>query len=173
MPLTFQVATRMGRCRAKGLYRPAYAGARNIATGTARFTTTDLLRRLIRSISCMVCAVNQDSPQCGHEIRGMPSITSRSRPLPKLRVTARSVRPVPAQYTQGSSERIDGDENELAAVADFDDGFCGAAVKPDALDNALDFARFAVALARGDAAGEDDVFEVEGERLSSSSSSAA
>ncbi len=46
-------------------------------------------------------------------------------------------------------------------MADFDDGFCGAAVKRDTLDNALDFARFAVALARGDAAGEDDVFEVE------------
>ena len=113
------------RCRDRCRYspicqcRPAYAGARNIAAGTARFTATDLRRRLIRSISCMVCAVNQDSPQCGHEIRGMPSITSRSRPLPKLRVKARSVRPVLAQCTQGSSERIDGDENEPAAVANL------------------------------------------------------
>ena len=65
------------------------------------------------------------------------------------------------QCTQGSSERIGGDENELAAVPDFDDGFRGATGKRDTLDDALDFARFNVALARGDAAGEDDVFEVE------------
>lgn len=46
-------------------------------------------------------------------------------------------------------------------MTDFDDGFRGAIGKRDTLDDALDFARFNVALARGDAAGEDDVFEVE------------
>ena len=45
-----------------------YAAARNNATGTSRLTATDLRNRLIRSISCMVCAVNHDSPQCGQEI---------------------------------------------------------------------------------------------------------
>ena len=108
----------------------------------------------------MVWAVNQDSPQCGHEIAGIPSITSKPLPLPKLRVTGRICRPGREQCTQGSSECIDGDENEFAAVPGFGDGFGGGVVKRDTADDALDLARLPVALAFGDGSREDNVFEV-------------
>lgn len=61
--------------------------AAKAATGTGRLMATDLRSALMRSISCMVCAVKYDSPQREHDHMGMASMTSSAAPLPKLRVT--------------------------------------------------------------------------------------
>ena len=66
-----------------------YAAARKVATGTVVFTANDFRKRLMRSISCIVCAVKYDSPQCGQETCGMRSINNSEPATRKLRVTSR------------------------------------------------------------------------------------
>ena len=60
----------------------------NNATATLRCFASDLRSALIRSSSCMVRAVKYDSPQLGHDHIGMRSITRRSLPVPKVRLTS-------------------------------------------------------------------------------------
>ena len=92
---------------------------------------------------------------------GMPSITKRDAPRPKLRVTLRSSTPVLAHDAQMRLDKVDGDDEERANLVEFDDCFRCAAFDRVTADNELDLSRFAVALARGDLAGEDDGFEIE------------
>lgn len=91
---------------------------------------------------------------------GMPSITKRDAPRPKLRVTFRSSTPVFAHDAQTSLGKVDGDDEESANLAEFDDRFRCAAVDRVTTDNELDLTRFPVALALDDLAREDDGFEI-------------
>ena len=59
------------------------------------------------------------------------------------------------------SDKVDGNDEESADLAEFDDCFRLLAFERAAADDELDFSRFAVALALGDFAGEDNVFKVE------------
>ena len=59
------------------------------------------------------------------------------------------------------STGVDGDNDELATEARFDDGLRGRAVEGDTCDNTLDLARSGVALSFGDLSREDDVFKIE------------
>src|SRR5687768_1152999 len=90
----------------------------------------------------------------------MPSITSRSEPWPKLRVTGRTCSFLLPQKAQISDE-IDGDEDERASEADLDDSFRFPAVDDRAVDDVLDLFRVGIALAFDDLTREDDAFEVE------------
>ena len=66
-----------------------------------------------------------------------------------------------SQCAHWCSRDVDSDDDELASEADFDNCLGCRAVERDASDDALDFSRLGVALAFGDFAREDDIFEVE------------
>jgi hypothetical protein len=114
----------------------------------------------MRSISCNVCAVKYDSPQCGHDHKGMPSITSSDGPRPKLRVTSRCCTPVRPHAAQRRLGTVDGDGEEIAVRGNLNDCFCPDVAERVASDDIFDFARFPVALALDDRAREDDTFEI-------------
>ncbi len=114
----------------------------------------------MRSISCRVCAVKYDSPQCGHDHKGMPSITNSDGPCPKLRVTSRCCTPARPHAAQRSLGAVDGDDEEIPVRGDLDDRFCGGIAECVASDDIFDFARLPVALALDDRARKDNVFEV-------------
>ena len=61
---------------------------------------------------------------------------------------------------QPALDDIDGDDEELACVADFGDDLSGCSIKGAALDDVLRFAGAAIALPLDDLAREDDVFEI-------------
>lgn len=103
----------------------------------------------------------------------MFSITSNSSPRPKLRVTKRSRTPAFPHEAQSSLDGVDGDDEEYASRADFDDGFGQLVGERETADDAFDFPRLAVFLLFDDLACEDDAFEVENVEVISSSSSAA
>ena len=65
------------------------------------------------------------------------------------------------QWAQMLSTEVDGDDDELATLADFDDDFAERAFKAGAADDVLRFARVAVALALNDLPRKDNAFEVE------------
>jgi hypothetical protein len=115
----------------------------------------------MRSISCRVCAVKYDSPQCGHDHKGMLSITSSADPRPKLRVTSRRCTPARPHAAQRSLGVVDREDEESSVRGEFDDRFCGDIAERVASDDILDFTRVPVALALDDRAGEDNVFEIE------------
>ena len=115
----------------------------------------------MRSISCSVCAVKYDSPQCGHDHKGIPSITISDGPRPKLRVTSRRCTPVRPHAAQCSLGAVDGDGEEIAVRGDLDDGFRWDTVECAASDDIFNFTRLPVALAFDDRAREDNVFEIE------------
>ena len=58
-------------------------------------------------------------------------------------------------------DKVDGNDEESADLAEFDDSFCLLAFNRAAADNELDLSRSSVALAPGDFACEDNVFEIE------------
>ena len=92
---------------------------------------------------------------------GMASITIREAPESKLRVTCFSwTAPLP-QLAHWRSAEIDGDDEEFAREADFDDRFGRLSMEGDAFNDALDFARSRIPLPGCDLAREDDVFKVE------------
>ena len=68
----------------------------------------------------MVRPEKYDSPQCGHDHMGMPSITSSSFPVPKLRVTRRNWTPGRPQDAHSASGEVDRDDEELPRVTDLD-----------------------------------------------------
>ena len=115
----------------------------------------------MRSISWRVCAVKYDSPQCGHDHKGMPSITSSDGPQPKLRVTSRCCTPVRPHAAQRGLGTIDRDDEEIPLRGNLDDRFDGDVAERVASDDIFDFARLPVALALDDRAREDNVFEIE------------
>lgn len=102
-----------------------------------------------------------DSPQCGHDHKGIPSITISDGPRPKLRVTSRRCTPGRPHAAQQGLGAVDGDGEEITARGDLNDCFRWDAAERVALDDILDFARLAVALALDDRAREDNVFEIE------------
>ena len=61
---------------------------------------------------------------------------------------------------QSVLDDIDGDDVELARVADFGDDLSGSSVKCPALDDVLRFAGTAITLPLDDLPREDDVFEI-------------
>ncbi len=91
---------------------------------------------------------------------GIPSITKRDAPRPKLRVTFRSSTPALAHDAQTILDKVDGDDEESGDLVEFDDGFRCWAFDRVTADNELDLSRFTVALALGDFAREDDGFEI-------------
>jgi hypothetical protein len=104
--------------------------------------------------------VKYDSPQCGHDHNGIPSITISESPRPKLRVTSRRCTPVRPHAAQWGLVAIDGEGEEIAVRGDLDNGFRGDIIDRGAADDIFDFARLPVALALDDCAREDDVFEI-------------
>ena len=92
---------------------------------------------------------------------GITSIIRRFFPLPKVRATRRSCTPARPHAAQRGLDDVDRDEVEDASEADFDDRFSLPSIEGAPPDNDLAFARFAILLALSDAAGEDDVFEIE------------
>jgi hypothetical protein len=104
--------------------------------------------------------VKYDSPQCGHDHKGMPSITNRDGPRPKLRVTSRRLTPARPHAAQRNLDAVDGDDEEIAVRGDLNDRFCGDTAERVSSDDIFDFARLAVALALDDRAREDNVFEI-------------
>lgn len=58
-------------------------------------------------------------------------------------------------------DKVDGNDEESADLAEFDGSFCLLAFNRAAADNELDLSRSSVALALGDFACEDNVFEIE------------
>ena len=92
---------------------------------------------------------------------GMPSITSKAAPLPKLRVTCLSCNDELPQWTHRCSTEVGSDDNELTGEADFDDGLGRCSVEGDSGNDAFDLAGLRIALAFDDLAREDDVFEIE------------
>lgn len=115
----------------------------------------------MRSISCSVWAVKYDSPQWGHDHRGIPSITSSDAPRPKLRVTSRCRTPVRPHAAQRCLGTVDREDEERSVRGNLDDCFGGDVAEDVASDDIFDFARFPVALALDDRAREDNVFEIE------------
>lgn len=115
----------------------------------------------MRSISCRVCAVKYDSPQCGHDHKGMPSITSSDDPRPKLRVTSRRCTPARPHAAQRSSGAVDRDDEEIPSRGNLDDRFGGGIAEDVAADDIFDFVRLPVALALDDRVREDNIFEIE------------
>ena len=91
---------------------------------------------------------------------GMPSITKRDLPRPKLRVTFLSSTPGLAHDAQTRLDTVDSDDEEGANLVEFDNCFCCSAFDRVTTDNELDLLRFTVALAFGDFASEDDGFKV-------------
>ena len=102
-----------------------------------------------------------DSPQCGHDHKGIPSITISDGPRPKLRVTSRRCTPSRPHAAQRGLGAVDGDGEEITVRGDLNDCFRWDAVERIALDDILDFARLPVALVLDDRAREDNVFEIE------------
>ncbi len=92
---------------------------------------------------------------------GMPSITKRDAPRPKLRVTFRSSTPVLAHDAQTRLDKVDGDDEDSANLIEFHDCLRCSAFDRVTADNELDFTRFTVALALADLACEEDGFEIE------------
>ena len=115
----------------------------------------------MRSISCRVCAVKYDSPQCGHDHKGIPSITISDGPRPKLRVTSRRCTPVRPHAAQRRLGAVDSDGEEIAVWGDLNDCFRRDTAERVSSDDIFDFARLPVALAFDDRACEDNVFEIE------------
>lgn len=115
----------------------------------------------MRSISCRVCAVKYDSPQCGHDHKGMPSITSSADPRPKLRVTSRCCTPAWPHAAQRNLGSVYREDEESSVRGKLDDRFCAAVAERVASDDVLDFTRLSVALVLDDRACEDNVFEIE------------
>ena len=115
----------------------------------------------MRSISCRVCAVKYDSPQCGHDHNGMPSITSSDGPRPKLRVTSRCCTPARPHAAQRSLGAVDRDDEEIPIRGNLGNRFGGGIAERVTSDDIFDFARLPVALALDDRACEDNVFEIE------------
>jgi hypothetical protein len=104
--------------------------------------------------------VKYDSPQCGHDQNGMPSITSSDGPRPKLRVTSRSCTPARPHAAQRSLGEVDGKDEEITVRGELDDRFREDTTERVASDDIFDFTRLPVALALDDCAREDDVFEI-------------
>ena len=65
------------------------------------------------------------------------------------------------QLAQPTAAEVSGNDDELTAEADFDNGLRRRAVNGNTVDDVLDFAAFGVALAFDDFASKNDVFEVE------------
>ena len=146
--------------RGSGLQNRRALHLSNTATETRR-AVADLRVVLIRSSSCMVCAVKYDSWQLGQVTLGMPSTTSSVRPRPKLRVTSRSCAPGRPHDSQRSVDAVNRDDAEPSSPVDLDDRFGLLPIERAAADDTLDFARRPVALVRDNRACEDDIFEVE------------
>lgn len=91
----------------------------------------------------------------------MFSITKSDDPRPKLRVTVRNSMPSRPHEMHVDSGTVDGDNEECAVGAEFDDCFDFDAFKRDTADDELGFARRSVALSFNNFAREDGVFEVE------------
>ena|SRR5450759_2370926 len=91
---------------------------------------------------------------------GMPSMTKRDSPRPKLRVTLRSSTPFSAHDPQRRLAKVDRDDEESANLVEFDDCFRGLTFDSVTADNELNLARFTVTLSLGDLACEDDSFEI-------------
>jgi hypothetical protein len=96
---------------------------------------------------------------------GMPSMTKRESPCPKLRVTLRSSIPFFAHDAQTGLDKVDGDDEEGANLIELDDCFCRLGLDSAAADNELDFPRFTVALTFDDLPGEDDGFKVKDRKV--------
>lgn len=92
---------------------------------------------------------------------GMPSITKRDAPWPKLRVTFRSSTPGLAHDAQTRLDKVDSDDEESANPVEFDDRFRCTAFGRATADDEFEFACLTVALAFGDLACEEDGFEIE------------
>jgi len=105
--------------------------------------------------------VKYDSPQWGHDHRGIPSITISDGPRPKLRVTSLRCTPVRLHAAQRGLVAVDGEGEEVAIRSDLNDGFRWDAAEGVASDHVFDFPRLPVALALNDCAREDNVFEIE------------
>jgi hypothetical protein len=105
--------------------------------------------------------VKYDSPQWGHDHKGIPSITISDGPRPKLRVTSRRCTPVRPHAAQRGLVTIDGDGEEIALRGDLNDRLRWDTAEGGASDDIFDFTRLPVALALNDCAREDDVFEIE------------
>ena len=73
---------------------------------------------------------------------GMPSITKRDAPRPKLRVTFRSSTPFFAHDAQARLDKVDGDDEESANLVEFDDSFRASASDRVTADNELDLSRW-------------------------------
>lgn len=101
-----------------------------------------------------------DSPQWGHDQRGIPSITMSDDPRPKLRVTSRRCTPIRLHAAQRGLVAVDGESEEVTVRGDLNDGFRRDAAECVASDNIFDFPRLPVALALDDCACEDNVFEI-------------
>jgi hypothetical protein len=106
--------------------------------------------------------VKYDPPQCGHDHKGIPSITISVDPHPKLRVTSRRCTPVRPHAAQRGLGAVDRGDKESPLRGNLDDRFGGDVVERVATDDTFDFARAPVALALDDRACEDNVFEIEG-----------
>ena len=102
-----------------------------------------------------------DSPQCGHDHKGIPSITISDDPRPKLRVTSRRCTPVRLHAAQRGLVAVDSEGEEITVRGDLDDGFRRYAAECVASDDIFNFARLPVALALDECAREDNVFEIE------------
>ena len=100
-------------------------------------------------------------PQCGHDHKGIPSITISVGPRPKLRVTSRRCTPVRPHAAQRGLVAVDREGEEITVRGDLDDGFRRYAAEGVASDDTFDFARVPVALALDDRARKDNVFEIE------------
>ena len=96
----------------------------------------------------------------GQEYIGIASMTNKAAALPKLRVTYLICTAELPQCAQRWSEDIDGDDDELASEANFDNGLGVTAIKRGAGDDDFTFAGLDVALAFRDLPREDDVFEI-------------
>lgn len=102
-----------------------------------------------------------DSPQWGHDHKGIFSITMRDGPRPKLRVTSRRCTPARLHAAQRRLLAVDGEGEEVAIRGDLNGCFCWGTAERLAADGIFDFARLPVALAFDDCAGEDNVLEIE------------
>jgi hypothetical protein len=91
----------------------------------------------------------------------MPSMTRRSLPLPKVRVTLRRWSPGRPHEAQARSDKVDRDDVERAGRAEFDDRFGLVAGERAPADDALDLAGLAVPLSLDKFAREDNAFEIE------------
>jgi hypothetical protein len=101
----------------------------------------------MRSISCIVFAVKQDSPQCEQDHIGNRSITRRLRPLPKVRATRLRSTPARPHAAQRYLDEVERDDVERAGGANLDDRFRFATIKGAPPDDDLAFTRFGILLA--------------------------